>query len=257
MSETTVPRRSWARRAETTDPVRLVHEEAALARNYQSLDRPSMADMPSSAVPVGETFNRFTVLADAGVVGRYRFWRCRCACGAIKNIRGSNVRNGRTQSCGCVKRAKIRERSLKHGMAARGARRTPEYRAWCAILQRCINPQNRAYPRYGGRGIRVCDKWLDFDAFLADMGPRPSAEYSIDRKDNNGPYDKDNCVWATREEQQRNRRVNVVLEFNGKRQTVVEWATEVGLLPSTLYSRLRLGWSAERALTTGVKRATV
>jgi hypothetical protein len=126
------------------------------------------------------------------------------------------------------------------------------------MLQRCCNPNNRSYPRYGGRGIQVCDEWiLSFDAFLADMGSRPSPAYSIERLDYNGPYDKGNCVWATREDQQRNRRGNVVLEFNGKRQTGVEWAREIGISSSTLYSRIRLGWSAKKALTTASRRATV
>jgi hypothetical protein len=173
-------------------------------------------------------------------------------------VRSSSVRSGRIRSCGCLRQETTQQRSLKHGMASRGKERSPEYRAWCAMLQRCYNPNNRAYARYGGRGVQVCDDWiLSFDAFLSDMGCRPSSAHSIERLDNDGGYDKDNCVWATREEQQRNNRRNVILEFNGKQQTAVEWANECGIPASTLYSRIRLGWSAERALTKGSRRATV
>jgi hypothetical protein len=208
---------------------------------------------------IGRKFNRLTVVEDVGIVGtRYRHWVCRCDCGAMTVVRAASVRRGAIRSCGCFRQQATQQRSLKHGMASRGSQRSPEYRAWCAMLQRCCNPSNRAYARYGGRGIRVCDDWiLSFNVFLADMGSRPSSAHSIERLDNDGPYEKSNCVWATREKQQRNRRGNVVLKFDGKRQTVVEWANEVGLSPSTLYSRIRLGWSAQKALTTATRRSTV
>ena len=118
------------------------------------------------------------------------------------------------------------------------------------MLTRCRNPRAESFAAYGGRGIRVCERWAEsFDAFLEDMGRRPSRKHTIDRIEKNGHYEPGNCRWATQREQQRNRRNNVYLELNGNRRLLCEWAETTGLTINIIWLRLRRGWSVERALT--------
>jgi hypothetical protein len=151
-----------------------------------------------------------------------------------------------------------------HG-AAVGGRTTPEYHSWQSAVARCHNPNGKHYPRYGGRGIRVCERWRkSFAAFLADMGLKPDKSSSIDRIDNDGGYwcgkpecpecgplgRTPNCRWADRKTQARNRRSNHVVEFRGERRTVTEWAEHVGIPRNAITLRLKNGWGVERSLTT-------
>ncbi len=130
-------------------------------------------------------------------------------------------------------------------------RRHPDLASFYNMLQRCLNPRSKAYSRYGGRGITVCDRWRKggFRVFIADMGPRPSLRYSIDRVNNDGNYEPGNCRWATKKEQNRNRRDNRVIEFRGQRRSVAEWGEVTGLGESCVRLRLNRGWSVERSLT--------
>lgn len=117
------------------------------------------------------------------------------------------------------------------------------------MLTRCLNPRSEKWPQYGGRGIAVCQRWQEsFEAFLADMG-EPPPDHSLDRIDNDGPYSPENCRWATNNQQARNKSTNRVLTYQGKSQTLAEWAEELGLPRNTIQTRLRLGWSVERALS--------
>lgn len=136
--------------------------------------------------------------------------------------------------------------TTKHGMYG-----TPIYEIWHGMKARTTNPKMRDYPRYGGRGITVCDEWKEsFEAFYRDMGDRPEG-LSLERKDNNGPYSKANCVWATVSQQARNRRNNHFLTLNGVRKTIIEWSEETGLTYGTIHGRVwSLGWDDEKALTT-------
>jgi hypothetical protein len=130
-----------------------------------------------------------------------------------------------------------------------------EYFAWAAMKARCYNPSHPGYARYGERGIRICDRWLEsFDNFLADMGPRLSPEHSIDRIDNDGDYAPENCRWATRREQACNRSSNVRLEYAGESMVLKDWAARTGLHPMCISLRLHRGWPVERALTTPSQR---
>jgi hypothetical protein len=135
---------------------------------------------------------------------------------------------------------------------------TPEYRAWVGMRTRCLNPRARNFKDYGGRGIAVCDRWRDsYEAFLADVGRRPSAAHSLHRVDNDGPYAPGNVVWALVAEQIANKRSTRLLTFGGVTQSIGAWATAVGVKPDTLGARLyRSGWSVERALTTPVRPQT-
>lgn len=121
-----------------------------------------------------------------------------------------------------------------------------EYTTWLAMLGRCNNESNKAFLRYGGRGIWVCKEWNIFDKFIEDMGPRPLGK-SLDRIDNNSGYTKENCRWGTRSEQQNNRRNNHIIDFNNQRKTLTQWARELGICSDTLKRRIALGWPIEEA----------
>lgn len=141
-------------------------------------------------------------------------------------------------------------RKPTHGHASRRLGVSPEYKVWEGIRERCHNPNSKDYPRYGGRGITVCPQWLSsFSTFLADMGHRPSAQHSIERRENDGPYSPGNCKWATRAEQSRNRRTNHFVEVNGVRMCVTDAAIAHGMSPDVVHARLGKGWPLERALS--------
>ena len=136
---------------------------------------------------------------------------------------------------------------------AHGMRNTPEWKAWRNMKTRCSNPNIEEYHRYGGRGIAVCDAWWgSFLAFYADMGTRPTSGHTLDRIDNDGDYEPENCRWITRKEQAQNRESNHRLTLDGVTRTLAEWANACGVKADTIGRRLRLGWSAEKALTTPV-----
>lgn len=146
----------------------------------------------------------------------------------------------------------------KHHGETIGGKRSTEFNIWLAMRERCLRPSCRAYPRYGGRGIGICEAWVEsFPRFLADMGRRPTASHSIDRIDNDGPYSKENCRWATKTEQTRNRRMSRCAEYNGERRTIAEWADIHGLSYVTLRNRLGNGWRIARALESSVRHVPV
>jgi hypothetical protein len=184
------------------------------------------------------------------------YWLCRCECGETAIVRGASLRNGHTKSCGCLfdsKQTSPQSNFYRHGFAASG-QVPPEYFTWTGIKQRCFNPKTKGYINYGARGISVCQRWAEsFGAFLADMGPKPGPDYSIERIDNDGHYEPSNCKWAKKKEQARNRRTNRMIEFQGKTQCLIEWAEELGINKNTLRIRLNAGWSVERALSTPSK----
>lgn len=173
-----------------------------------------------------------------------------CLCGAIKSIRDCHVSTGSTRSCGCLRSEVTTARSTRHGEASRALHST-EYDRWRDMLKRCAT-----HPDYLGRGIIVCERWQkSFTAFLTDMGRCPFG-LSLDRRDNNRGYGPDNCRWATHKQQSNNRRSSPYIEFGGKRQTISEWAVEVGIGYFTLRNRLlKLGWPIPDALFHPVQKA--
>lgn len=159
----------------------------------------------------GQRFGRLTVLQESEVRRHgYIFWRCLCDCGSGCLVASNKLRTGHTRSCGCLQREHARNRvailssrNTRHGHCVGKPSRA--YRAWGDMLSRCNDPNNRRYPDYGGRGICVCERWRKFENFLADMGDPPLGQ-SLDRRNNDGNYEPGNCRWATRSQQQRNKR---------------------------------------------------
>lgn len=211
---------------------------------------PRTKDLP------GQRFGRLTIVKRAYVNDAFAGarWLCRCDCGGETITRGGNLHSGKTRSCGCLQRevaSKLGKTKpgLLHGDSASNL--TPEYRAWNAMLNRCRNSKVPSYPEYGGRGIKVCDRWREsYPNFLFDMGRRPSPSHSLDRKDNNGNYEPSNCRWATRLEQDFNKRCTKMIKYRGETITALDAARISGLGIKTINRRIRRGWSAADAIET-------
>lgn len=161
----------------------------------------------------GQMFHRWTVIGPAEFASTGRtYWICRCSCGTVKPVVSLNLRSGTSKSCGCWNVERARERAMsrnkKHGHTKRGTA-SSEYVSWCSMKNRCKHSYVNGYEYYGGRGIKVCDRWLhSFEAFLSDMGPKPSPAHTLDRIENDLDYEPSNCRWATPSEQRLNQRRN-------------------------------------------------
>lgn len=185
------------------------------------------------------------------------FWSCVCECGKEKLVQSSLLKNGNTRSCGHWKSEFLKAR------ATHGEYGSKLYRVWNGMLQRCTNPNAKAYPNYGGRGIVVCEEWKNFVAFRNDMGPSYQEGLTLDRIDNDGPYNKGNCKWSTRSEQIKNRRPRSAWKNGGRNwgnqrfietpdglMIISQAAEHYGLPYSVLYSRIAAGWDVTRAVHT-------
>lgn len=195
----------------------------------------------------GKRFGRLTGVRYVGSFEKRSAWEFLCDCGSLVTLRNKDVLNGKKASCGCLRRESVAKIRFKHGLSS-----SPEHRVWAGMLDRCGNENNKFYYRYGGRGIRVCERWHGVDGFvnfLADMGEKPGPEFSIERKNNDGDYEPGNCCWATRLEQNNNTSRNRVVEYRGKTQTVSQWARECGISESCLRNRLKAGWPLSRAIS--------
>lgn len=192
----------------------------------------------------GEKFGRLTVARHIPSPDtRHHYFLCTCECGKEKVFRADHLESGRSGSCGCLKSEKAAEkgrgfgeRVKKHGHAA-GFDTTPTYCTWQSMKARCLDKNHKQFKNYGGRGIKVCDAWMDFPAFLYDMGERPKGK-TIERIDNGGNYEPGNCVWATPKQQSRNKRTNRIIMAFGKNTTIAELAEDHGLTYNALYARI-------------------
>lgn len=232
-------------------------------------------------IAIGDIFGCLTVI---GIGERspsgHKQWICRCSCGAEKPYRKWLLVSGEVRSCGCKSsehysqtfyakeaagirriaprgwalgerseehRKKLAEANKKHGMKGQRV-----YTIWCQMLGRCFNEKNGSFKRYGGRGISVCERWLEFQNFLADMGHPPSDIHSIERINNNGNYEPGNCKWATDIEQSNNRRSNKYLEYQGELYTASQLARKLNVNAKSLQQRLRRGKSVEEAVALAI-----
>ena len=201
---------------------------------------------------VGQKFNRLKVLAFHSIKNNATQWLCKCDCGETIIVAGYRLKNGHTQSCGCLAKENFKRITTKHGFSNHSA-----YHIYLNIIERCYNANNKMFKYYGGRGITVCTRWLGVDGmknFLSDVGARPPG-HDLDRKDNNKGYSPANCRWTTRANNMRNTRRNRNIEFNGKSQFLTAWANDIGCTLTALRYRLASGWSKEKTLTTPSQRS--
>lgn len=199
---------------------------------------------PNSVDMTGRRYGRLLVLSRAETIKGLSRWLCRCDCGVERVVRGADLRNGSTRSCWCLGRENVIAACSTH----RGSR-TQLYNAWTCMRARCENPKNSNFRYYGGRGVRVCERWLKFENFLADMGERPKG-CTLDRIDGNGDYEPGNCRWATPTEQANNMRSNRNVTVDGETFTIAQWAKRTGLNKHLISERLRSGWSPSEAVST-------
>ena len=196
----------------------------------------------------GQTFDRLTVIRRNGSTRDGKaLWECSCECGKMVIVCGKELRNEHTKSCGCLRKDKASECHITHGKT-----NTKLFLVWQEMRKRCYNKNNKDYKDYGGRGITVCAEWLgDFQAFYDwSMANGYRENLTIERINTNGNYEPTNCKWATLKEQCNNRRSNNYITYNGKTQTLQQWADEYGIARSTLSSRIyKLHWNIEKALT--------
>lgn len=207
---------------------------------------------------VGKKFGRLTVVNLVGVnKHKHSLVELICECGSTTIAEVALVKSGNTRSCGCLRRRpKPRQPKLtdnlvlmdKQSVGTYPKRKSSTYASWKSMLERCYSQNSAGYKNYGGRGIGVCLSWRSsFSAFVADMGQRPES-LTLDRIDGNGDYCKDNCRWASREDQANNKRTNVTLSWAGQTRTLAQWARVLGVDPTTLGYRFRAGWPVSKIL---------
>ena len=204
----------------------------------------------------GNRFGRWSVLCESGrSKSGSVIWLCKCDCGTVRSVEGRSLRSGVSKSCGCLG-ADHRLEAARKVVTKHGGKKERLYNVWLGILGRCLNPTDRHYTDYGGRGITICEAWKDYAAFrdwAIAAGYDPSAKRgacTIDRINNDAGYFPDNCRWVNGTVQCNNRRTNHRLEYNGESHTISEWACISGIRKDTLRRRIeKYGWSIERALT--------
>jgi len=199
---------------------------------------------------IGKKFGKLIVTKFAFFKKKRTYWHCKCDCGKETVVRGDNLKSGLTNSCGCERG------NFKHGYR-RNRERSKIYVVWNHMIQRCTNPKNLAYKNYGKREITVCDRWNckkggSFENFLEDMGICPSG-LTLDRINNDDGYYKENCRWVTSKINNRNKRSNHLIPYDGKKLCIAEWSEITGIHESTIWQRINDGWTPEETLTTPVK----
>lgn len=190
----------------------------------------------------GQKYGRWTVIRISSKGDTPIKWDCVCECGTFRSVNSSSLRSGRSPSCGCLTKERMANQGT-HNQSGRknGNKETAEYRIWSGIRKRCLNPRAQRYERYGGRGIKICQRWNNFANFFADMGPRPTQRHSIDRINNDGDYCQENCRWSTPEEQANNRSRNIIVLVNGEKMTLHSASVVLGISYSSSYRRMKSG----------------
>jgi len=200
------------------------------------------------------TSRRFGRLVVLEVIGddeptRTKYWRCACDCGNFKSVRHAYLLSGTTTSCGC-RLQEVYKNMHSIAVTKHGCESNPLYPTWRNMMARCYDPKDPRYRTYGARGVTVCERWHNIRNFIADMGSRPPG-LTLERKDNDAEYSPENCCWATRTEQARNRTITLLIEFQGEIKPLIEWCEQFSMPYKLVYERLyRYNWTAARALTT-------
>lgn len=190
--------------------------------------------MPKSTDLVGQIFGYLEIIgSNPGSRKERKTWNCECRCGAITKVATGDLKSGHTTSCGCKKFESLIV-NITHGAFVGGNGPSPEYTAWRNMFVRCEELNEIYYEAYAKRGITICERWNKFENFYQDMGPKPSAEHSLDRSDNDKGYYKENCRWATAKEQANNTRRNVWIVWEDKRRTISQWANYWNIDPDRL-----------------------
>lgn len=208
-----------------------------------------------------QRFGRLVAIEIVGFNKRNRpIWRCKCDCGNYYEVIADSLRSGNTTSCGCYHKelvSKLGKRTIQYNTKrTHGKSRTRLHHIWKHMRQRCINPNDKDYGDYGERGITLCDEWFnDFESFYNwAMENGYEENLTIDRINVDEGYSPDNCRWVTWKEQQRNKRNNYYVDYNGEKISISELAEKIGIKYTTLYQRLeKLHWSLEKAISTPVK----
>lgn len=201
-------------------------------------------------IKIGQKYGKLTVSEDLGMIKRpngkkRHFWKCKCDCGNVFEVRGDCLKSGNNKSCGCLQ--------YEHAKTTHNMTGTKIYRVWASMKQRCENSNDNAYKWYGSLGVKVCGEWSkSFEKFYSWAKKSGYKEgLTIERVDVKGNYEPNNCKWITQREQLLNTRRSRVISYNGKTQTLKEWSNELGIKYMTLYSRLEK-WSIERAFEQSV-----
>ena len=197
---------------------------------------------------LNQKFGRLTVISQEKSKGGKTIWKCLCDCGNITTVTSTNLTCGKINSCGCLRKEQITHRNTTHNLT-----KTQIYKVWKSIKQRCYNKKLPCYKNYGGRGICVCEEWINsFESFYDwSMKNGYTDSMTIERKDNDGNYCPGNCRWATQKEQCRNRSTNAVFEYMGEKHILTEWCEILNLEYKLVHNRIRKhGWSFERAIST-------
>lgn len=209
-------------------------------------------------VEIGTRCGKLVVLSRVARRGSHTYLQCQCDCGTIKSVKETYVRNERVKSCGCAKVENMRHLAEKYCKPHGGITIDfpKEHASWNNMKARCSKPSNKDWANYGGRGIAVCARWMkSFEAFIADMGPKPTPAHQIERKNVNGDYEPGNCIWATSHQQRRNKRNNLWVELNGQRMIMADAARTLGISGPTLKARIQRGWpESDWGLPVGAKR---
>lgn len=198
-----------------------------------------------------KSFGRWTVLEFSHTSKKVYYWKCRCECGAIKAIASANLIRGKSLSCGCLAKELASKREKTHGLS-----KSRTYRIWAGMKTRCTNPNETSWKYYGGRGIKLCDRWEKFQNFLEDMGEAPSKSHSIERMNVNGNYCKENCRWIEFKFQARNTTKNTLITHNGVTLCAAEWCEKLKVPYKLIMERIARGLTFEQAVSKK-KRVTI